>query len=41
MNIPIYPDLRNNPDNDPRVAQEQYEAWARDREAREEKSDDR
>ena len=32
MSIPIYPDLLDNPDNDPRIAQEQYEAWARDQE---------
>ena len=29
MSYPRYPDLLNNPDNDPRVAQEQYEEWKR------------
>ena len=26
----IYPDLLDNPNNDPRVTQQQYEAWYRE-----------
>jgi len=28
----IYPDLLNNPNNDPRIAQQQYEEWKREQE---------
>lgn len=31
----IYPDLLNNPDGDPRIAQQQYEEWKREQEERE------
>ena len=27
-----YPDLLNNPDNDPRITQQQYEDWHREQE---------
>ena len=28
----IYPDLLNNPNGDPRIAQQQYEEWKREQE---------
>ncbi len=37
----IYPDLLNNPNNDPRITQQQYEDWWREQEEiREEESND-
>lgn len=30
MAMQIYPDLLDNPNNDPRVTQQQYEAWYRE-----------
>ena len=34
-----YPDLLNNPDNDPRITQHQYEGWYREQKEREEEYD--
>lgn len=35
----IYPDLLNNPDGDPRIAQQQYEDWKREIEEVEDRKD--
>ena len=35
----IYPDLLNNPNNDPRIAQQQYEDWKREIEEIEDRKD--
>ena len=34
-----YPDLLNNPDNDPRITQQQYEDWYREQGERDEELD--
>jgi len=35
----IYPDLLNNPNNDPRISQQQYEDWKREIEEIEDRKD--
>ncbi len=35
----IYPDLLNNPNGDPRIAQQQYEDWKREIEEAEDRKD--